>query len=135
MTIRQNPESAGATRADALRSALLEVHQAVVEYERRTYEKAHGRQSGAEFLQVIAYDAAYQWLSPLSQLIVALDDGIDEADDKANLVRRIAGEARTLLRRDPDPAVPFSERYAPMIDASPDVALAHGRMQSALRQA
>jgi len=134
MTIRKGSATLDATRADALRSALLEVHHAVVECERRAYEKEHGRQTGAEFLQVVAYDDAYRWLSPLSRLIVELDEGIeDAADNPEPVVRAVADRARSLLRRDPDPAVAFSQRYAPLIDASPDVALAHGRMQSVLR--
>lgn len=133
MTTRRSSETIDVTRADALRNALLEVHQAVVECERRAYEKEHGRQSAADFLQVIAYDAGYRWLSPLSRLIGALDEGMEQADGDLELVRTVAGAARSLLRRDPDPAVAFSQRYAPLIDASPDVALAHGRTQSVLR--
>lgn len=120
-----------AQQVDALREALLGLHQAVIEYERRVYEKAQGRQSGAEFLQVLAYDAAFEWLAPLGKLIVALDSGLE--DGEPAIARTIADQARALLRRDADSAHPFSLHYAPMIDASPDVALAHGRLLAALR--
>ena len=121
-----------AQHLDALREALLGVHQAVIEHERRAYERVQGRQSGAEFLQVLAYDAAFEWLAPLGRLIVTLDDGLD--DNVPGIARTVADQARELLRRDADPAHPFSLHYAPIIDASPDVALAHGRLLSALRR-
>src|SRR5438552_12856270 len=69
------------TQLTALRHALLELHQALIEHERRAYEKVNGRQSGADFLQLLAYDPAYRWLSPLSAVIVALDEADEAAQD------------------------------------------------------
>ena len=130
--MQQAHRTDNALQSNALREALLGLHQAVIEHERRSYEKEHGRQSAADFLQVLAYDAAHQWLAPLGRLIVELDEGLDEHDPR--IVRTIADRAHALLRRELDPAQPFSLRYVPLIDISPDVALAHGRTIAALRK-
>ncbi|MEP6703071.1 MAG: hypothetical protein ABJB04_08765 [Betaproteobacteria bacterium] len=139
--------TSGIAQAAALRHALLDLHHALIEHERRAYEKLHGRQSGAEFLQLLAYDPAYQWLSPLSGMIVALDEAEDNADDdtaaaaatggepKNDAVHAVAARTVALLRRDSDPAEPFSLRYSPLIDVSPEIALAHARAISAARAA
>lgn len=130
--MQQAHRTDNALQSNALREALLGLHQAVIEHERRGYEKEHGRQSAADFLQVLAYEPAYRWLAPLGRLIVELDQGLDDQDPA--IVRTIAGRARALLQREVDPAQPFSLHYVPLIDVSPDVALAHGRTIAALRQ-
>src|SRR5687767_7029024 len=56
------------------RTALLDLHRALVEGERRDYEKAHGRVSGGDFLQALIRDPAFAWLTPLTRLIARLDE-------------------------------------------------------------
>src|SRR3954463_11719556 len=65
-----------------IRAALIALHRELVEEERRTYEKTHGRQTGADFLQSLIADPAFGWLAPLTTLIVRLDE-LDEEDDPA----------------------------------------------------
>ncbi|MEO8136892.1 MAG: hypothetical protein ABI831_23310 [Betaproteobacteria bacterium] len=132
MLQQQEYRTVSALQSNDLREALLGLHHAVIEHERRAYEKMNGRQSGAGFLQVLAYDAAYQWLSPLGQLIVTLDEGLDESNPA--IVRTVGERARVLVRRELDPAQPFSLRYVPLIDLSPEIALAHAKVLTALRR-
>ena len=47
----------------ALRAPLLALHRALLEHERRVYEKVHGRQSSADFLQTVIGDPAFAWLA------------------------------------------------------------------------
>ncbi len=121
-----------ADNAKALRLALLELHRALIEYERRLYEKDNGRQSAADFLQVLTRDATYEWLAPLSSLILQFD-AKPRAGEIAPDAVAIAARARALLRREPDASEPFSLRYTPILDVSPDVALAHMHVIAALR--
>src|SRR5581483_12360597 len=69
-----------AADTDTIRAALLALHRELVEEERRRYEKIHGRQSGADFLQTLIADPAFAWLAPLTTLIVRLDE-LEEAQD------------------------------------------------------
>jgi len=91
---------------NSLRSALLALHRSLIDHERRAYEKAHGRTSNAEFLQVVAGDPALAWLAPLTALIARLD----EVDD---------GE--------------FAGKCAERAQLSPDVAFAYAAARRALR--
>jgi hypothetical protein len=113
--------------ASELRRALLELHGAIVAVERRNFERKWGRVQASEFLHQLVQDEAWSWLRPLSALIVGLDapEGATEA--------ALFSEARRLLK--PDAAgVPFQQRYASLIQESPDVAFAHGVAAKALKK-
>ena len=89
-----------------LRSALLSLHRALLEHERRAYEKEHGRTSPADFLQVVMRDPALAWLAPLTSLIARLDE-VQEGE--------------------------FAAKCAERVQRDPDVAFAYGAAQRAFR--
>src|SRR5690348_1159327 len=65
-------------RLQALRSALLTLHKALVDSERVEYERVMGKiQSPNHFLQLLTTDPWFAWLSPLSKLIVSIDEALD----------------------------------------------------------
>jgi hypothetical protein len=103
----------------ATRTALLDLHRALLDAERRDYEKVHGRVSGPDFLQVLIQDPAFDWLQPLTRLIAQLDD--DELEDACSVLAAL----RALLSLDPEGSE-FQRRYAQRVDQEPDVAVAHG---------
>ena|SRR5688572_6051568 len=113
--------------AQALRGRLLELHRAVIDFERAGYERRAGQVNPAAFLRLLIEDEAYGWLRPLSALIVRMDD--EEADAAA-----LAAEARALIRPD-FTGTPVQVRYAGLIEQSPEVAYAHGTVKQALRDA
>src|SRR5262252_5609985 len=53
---------------DPTRTALLSLHRALVDAERRAYEKTHGRIADGEFLQALTRDPSLAWLAPLTSL-------------------------------------------------------------------
>jgi hypothetical protein len=113
-------------RAVEVRRALLELHGAVVALERQYFERKWGRVQASEFLHQLVQDEAWSWLRPLSALIVEFDapEGMTE--------EALFSEARQLLK--PDPAgAPFQQRYASLIQESPDVAYAHGVAMQTLK--
>ena len=60
--------------------ALLRLHKALLDDERVSYERVHGRiPSNGAFLQLVLGDAWFAWLRPLSQLMVKLDELMREA--------------------------------------------------------
>ena len=58
----------------ALRAPLLALHRALLDHERRVYEKVHGRQSGADFLQTVIGD---QGLEKIGAGLPAMDFFVD----------------------------------------------------------
>lgn len=109
---------------DVIRENLLELHRVLVEEERRAYERAHGKTSAGQFLDVLVNDEDFAWLKPLTALIVALDD--DEVDHAS-----WAERARTMLRPDAEGG-PFQRRYDALVQRSPELVVAHGATMRAL---
>jgi hypothetical protein len=114
------------TVSASTRTALLALHRALLEGERRGYEKAHGRVSGGDFLQALIQDPAFRWIAPLTRLIAQLD----ELEDAASVL----AEIRELVSLRPEGSE-FQRRYAERIDQDPDLALAYGIVLAELRQA
>ena len=111
-----------------LRSALLCLHAALVERERREYEKAHGRTASGEFLQALLADPSLAWVSPLTALVARLDE---LAEDAPAAQRSCRARVRAMLTgggRDD-----FAEKYAERVDRDPDLAFAHAAALHALR--
>jgi len=116
-----------------LRGRLLELHRALVEAERQSYEKVHGRVAAGSFLELLLSDPAFAWLGPLTTVIVQLDELLDvEEEAEARSWAECVAELRALLRADASGSA-FQRRYAELLQASPDVVLMHGAALGALR--
>ena len=69
------------TSLDNVFNGLLRLHKALLDDERVSYERVHGRiPSNGAFLQLALNDAWFAWLRPLSQLIAKLDE-LSESND------------------------------------------------------
>ncbi len=112
-----------------LRNSLLALHGALVESERRAYEKTHGRLGDGEFLQALVREPALAWLAPFTSLVARFDE-IDSSKDALAQRRTWRARLRALLVGKND----FSARYAARIDASPEVAFAHAAALHALKE-
>ena len=104
---------------DAARE-LLDLHRALVAAERELYERERGRLPDQKFLEALLTDPSLRWLAPLTAMVARLDD-VGSA------------ELRDLLRPDANGSE-FQRRYAEAVQRSADVAVAHGRAISALRE-
>lgn len=112
-----------------LRRALLDLHGAIVATERQAFERKWGRVQASEFLHQLIEDEAWSWLRPLSALIVQLDS----PEEGGPAEEALFAEARRLIR--PDAAgTPFQQRYASLLQESPEVAYAHGVAMQALKK-
>lgn len=59
------------------RNLLLKLHKAMVDLEREMYEGIHGKQSAAQFLNLLLEDDDFAWLREFSMLIVEIDEMFD----------------------------------------------------------
>ena len=118
-------------RLREIREALLRLHRTLLDWERRGYERVHGRLSANEFLQVVLHDAEFAWLRPLSESVVRIDELLaaeGEPDEDAVLV-----QVRALASPDSE-GTPYAQRYLEAIQQSPDAVLAHRDLLALLRR-
>jgi type II secretory pathway pseudopilin PulG len=103
-------------RMNALRSALLALHKAVLAAERAQLERVQGPLGNAEFLQIVSDPLRYGWLKPFTALILAIDDEDDEGE--------VLAEARQLLKP-PKGDTPFGRRYLSLMQRDPTLVVEH----------
>jgi hypothetical protein len=88
-------------RLGSTRNALLDVHTVLLEEERVRYESEQGRIQGSyHFLQLVISDPFFDWLRPMSRLVVRIDEfltaRIPAPDAEGN---SLLEEAEFLLRK------------------------------------
>ena len=120
---------------DPLFQALLRLHKALLDDERVSYERVHGRiPSNGAFLQLVLGDAWFAWLRPLSQLMVRFDELMEEGDESARTeIIELLTSARTLLTPTEE-GDGFGRQYHDALQRDPDVVLAHAAFTGLLRQ-
>jgi hypothetical protein len=117
----------------AVRDAVLAVHRALLETERLAWERMNGRVAGnLEVLRLAIEDPWFAWLRPLTALIAAMDEALqDQGPEGEARIAPILTEAATLLHPDADGS-DFQQRYDEFVQRAPDVAVAHGRLMRVL---
>jgi hypothetical protein len=115
--------------SDDMRRELLDLHRALVDAERRDYERVRGRLSDRAFLEALIGAAELAWLGPLTSLIVRLEQALEEGGEDG--VRDCVAEIRKLLRP-AEGGAGFQGKYAEAMQQSPEVVVAHGRVLRAL---
>src|SRR5258708_19625033 len=123
-------------RLQQLRLALLRLHKALIDSERVTYEQAIGAiQSPNHFLQLLSCDPWFAWLRPVSQLIVAMDEALDEKEPLTIArVDSLAKQIRLMLVASED-GDGFSKHYFEALQRDPDAVLAHASLPKLLGSA
>jgi hypothetical protein len=124
-----------AARLRAIRTHLLPLHRAALDYERGQYETIHGSMGGPhQALRIVMQHEWFAWLRPLSTLIVQADERLAaEEPIRPTDVDAFRDEIRGLLQRDLGGAT-FRDRYQRALQASPEVVIAHGRLAAALAE-
>ncbi|HYG35678.1 MAG TPA: hypothetical protein VEC99_12880 [Clostridia bacterium] len=116
-------------RLEGLRSSLLDLHKTLVDSERIEYEKVMGRiQSPNHFLQLLTSDPWFAWLSPLSQLIVSIDEALDDEEPLTvtSVEALVTRSSRLLVASESGDG--FSKHYFGALQRDPDVVLAHSEV-------
>jgi hypothetical protein len=112
-----------------LHSALVKLHKALLDSEKIEYEKNVGSiRSPNHFFQLLTSDPYFAWLRPISQLIVAIDETLDEKEPLTN------DSVDSLMRQSVFLLVPaqstgdFAEHYVAALQRDPRVILAHAQV-------
>lgn len=116
-----------------LRKALLHLHKTLLDWERASYERIHGRVSAGEFLKVIVEDPQFAWLRPISSLIVRIDETVDTEDKVGTAdVEALTARARTVTAAD-EAGSPYEQRYHMALQEHPDAVFAHRAVTNVLK--
>jgi len=116
-------------RLQQLRKALLDLHKALVDSERVSYEKTLGAiSSPSHFLQLLTSDPWFGWLHPLSQLIVAMDEALDEKEPLTTAAIDVLVKQTRLLLVASESGEGLSRHYFDALQRDPDVVLAHAEV-------
>ena len=111
-----------------LRNALLDLHKALVDSERVTYEQTIGGiPSPGHFLNLLTRDPWFAWLHPLSQLIVAMDEALDGKEPLTAAGAEVLVEQTRRLLVASEEGDGFSKHYFDALQRDPDVVLAHAK--------
>src|SRR6266545_7329671 len=121
-------------RLQQLRNALVDLHKALVDTERVSYEKTVGAiRSPNQFLQLLIRDPWFAWLHPLSQLIVAMDEALDEKEPLTSASMNVLADQTRLLLVASEDGEGFSKHYFDALQRDPGVVLAHAEVAKLLR--
>ncbi len=113
-------------RLQHLRHALLDLHKTLVDSERVTYEQTFGAiPSPSQFLQLLTNDSWFAWLHPISQLIVAMDEALDEKEPLTQAVMESFAQQTRKLLVATETGDGFSKDYFDALQRDPDVVFAH----------
>ncbi|MEP7153504.1 MAG: hypothetical protein ABI856_17525 [Nitrospira sp.] len=122
------------THLDNLSRSLLRLHKALLDGERVSYERVHGRiPSNGAFFQLVLGDAWFAWLRPLSQLMARFDELCEEDEDSSHAeIAELMDSARALLTPS-EAGEGFARHYYDALQREPDVVLAHAATRALLR--
>lgn len=115
-----------------LRGALLNLHKSILEVERVSYEREHGRLVPGELLHLLMHDPFFGWFRPVSEVVVQIDEILDSKEpvterSAENLLR----EVRSLLRP-AEEGEEFAVRYREALQEDPAIILAHAELNRLL---
>src|SRR5437868_13479004 len=106
-----------------LHRALLRLHKVLLDDERATYEKVHGRTSAGAMLQLVISNPQFAWLRRISELIVEIDELLDAKEESAvPAAAALLKQTRSLLV--PGESNEFSRKYQDALQRQPEAVLA-----------
>lgn len=118
--------NAALQRLQQIRMSLLRLHKALLDGERSRYESVHGRvKSTGEMFRLVLEDPWFNWLRPISQFIVEIDEAL-AAKEPITLpeVQNLFEQARQLLTPSESGSM-LEQHYYDAIQRDPAIALLH----------
>jgi len=112
----------------ALREDLLRLHKALLDMERRDYEKVHGQVNAGELFRLVVGDAQFAWLHSISEFVVRLDEMLAGEKEITDVESR---EAISLARKMFLPSETgdgFQKLYFDAIQKDPAVVMEHAEL-------
>ena len=115
------------------RDLLLKLHKSMVDLERDMYEGIYGKQTAAQFLNLLLEDDDFAWLRRFSMLIVEIDEMFDlKGDVTDELVDANIRKVKELVGMS-EPDDYFRAKYQFSLQRDPNAAGLHSELKSLLK--
>ena len=121
------------SRLQELRRSLLHLHKTLLDMERADFERAFGRLTSGELLQLVINHAQFAWLRQISALVVEMDEMLngEEPATKSD-VENLLDQAHLLFTSPADER--FREKYQAALQREPAAVMAHSEIAKLLRR-
>lgn len=111
-----------------LRNALLRLHKALLDMERREYEREHGKVNAGELFRLVIDHAQFAWLHNISEFVVRVDETLSgeetvkpqDTDTAMNLARKMFAPSES--------GDSFQKKYFEAIQRDPSIVMEHAEL-------
>jgi hypothetical protein len=111
-----------------LRNTLLRLHKALLEMERREYEREHGKVNAGELFRLVIDHPQFSWLHNISEFVVRIDETLS---GEAPVAPQDAATAVNLARKMFAPSESgdsFQKKYFEAIQRDPSIVMEHAEL-------
>jgi hypothetical protein len=116
-----------------LRDRLLALHKILMNVERDTYERIHGKVGAGQFLSLLLSDPQFSWLRKLSEIVVWIDEILDPKEMTAEEeTKNVLEQARKLLTPS-ELGEEFVQKYQRALQNNADAIMAHKEVRDVLK--
>jgi hypothetical protein len=112
----------------ALREALLQLHKSLLDMERRTYEKEHGKVSAGELFRLVVDDAQFSWLHNISEFVVRIDESLAASEGVTDTDAHVAVSLARKIFAPTESGDGFQKKYFDAIQKDPAVVMEHAQL-------
>lgn len=112
----------------ALREALLRLHKSLLEMERRSYEKEHGKVTTGELFRLVVDDAQFSWLHNISEFVVRIDENLASEEGVSETDSHVAISLARKIFAPTESGDGFQKKYFDAIQKDPAVVIEHAEL-------
>jgi len=112
----------------ALREALLRLHKSLLDMERRTYEKEHGKVSAGELFRLVVDDPHFSWLHNISEFVVRIDENLAANEGVTDTDAHVAVSLARKIFAPTESGDGFQKKYFDAIQKDPAVVMEHAQL-------
>jgi hypothetical protein len=112
----------------ALREALLHLHKSMLEMERRSYERDHGKVSAGELFRLVVDDPQFSWLHNISEFVVRIDEALANQEGVTDTDSHVAISLARKIFAPTESGDGFQKKYFDAIQNDPAVVMEHAEL-------
>jgi hypothetical protein len=112
-----------------LRDQLLDLHKALLEYQKHVYESTIGPVANPnQYYNLVLSDPSFAWLRELSALVVSIDELLESKEPiTEEKTKQVATYTKGLLTATGKDTI-FEQKYTQALQKDPHIALLHGNL-------